>query len=78
VRSGAEAEDAAVLKALELQKSAGIDMVHVPFKGSGQSIISQLAGEIGPWRQLANASGGRGPGLAMPWYFSRSSDHAWL
>jgi tripartite-type tricarboxylate transporter receptor subunit TctC len=25
---------------------AKIDMVHVPFKGSGQSIISQLAGEI--------------------------------
>jgi tripartite-type tricarboxylate transporter receptor subunit TctC len=31
----------------ELFKSlARIDMVHVPFKGSGQSIISQLAGEI--------------------------------
>src|SRR4051812_42978828 len=25
---------------------AKIDMVHVPFKGSGQSVISQLAGEI--------------------------------
>ena len=31
----------------ELFKSlARIDMVHVPFKGSGQSIISQVAGEI--------------------------------
>ena len=31
----------------ELFKSlARIDMVHVPFKGSGQSVISQLAGEI--------------------------------
>ena len=31
----------------ELFKSlAHIDMVHVPFKGSGQSVISQLAGEI--------------------------------
>ena len=26
---------------------AGIDMVHAPFKGSGQSVISLLAGEIG-------------------------------
>jgi tripartite-type tricarboxylate transporter receptor subunit TctC len=31
----------------ELFKSLGkIDIVHVPFKGSGQSVISQLAGEI--------------------------------
>ena len=31
----------------ELLKTLGkIDMVHVPFKGSGQSVISQLAGEI--------------------------------
>jgi tripartite-type tricarboxylate transporter receptor subunit TctC len=29
-----------------LKVLAKIDMVHVPFKGSGQSVISQLAGEI--------------------------------
>ena len=29
-----------------LKTLAKIDIVHVPFKGSGQSIISQLAGEI--------------------------------
>ena len=29
-----------------LKVLTGIDIVHVPFKGSGQSIISQLAGEI--------------------------------
>ena len=30
-----------------LKVLAGIDIVHVPFKGSGQSVISLLAGEIG-------------------------------
>jgi tripartite-type tricarboxylate transporter receptor subunit TctC len=29
-----------------LRSLAAIDIVHVPFKGSGQSVISQLAGEI--------------------------------